>query len=116
MLNANYDNTFNDYAKIWLAGSGEAVDPVDPSLVVTFEDTFNNRIYQTTQPSDPAQTGLGYEMLARAQLFMDAYDEAVADGSTTPDWLDYYKWRVTNMVENIEVVRGLYDLYGYMYF
>ncbi|MEE2779157.1 MAG: hypothetical protein VYE15_01440, partial [Myxococcota bacterium] len=31
-------------------------------------------------------------------------------------WADYYKWRVTNMVENIEVVRGIYDLYGYMIF
>ena len=30
--------------------------------------------------------------------------------------LDYYTWRLTNIVENIEVVRGLYDLYGYLVF
>ena len=40
----------------------------------------------------------------------------VPAGEVWAEDVDYYKWRVTNMVENIEVIRGIYDLYGYMIF
>jgi len=112
-LNANYDNTFNDSAKIWLEGSGEAITPADPALLVSFTDPFNNRTYQATQLGDPNLVSVGASMLTRANLYLADYNAAVADGDTD---LDYYKWRVTNIVENIEVVRGLYDLYGYLIF
>ena len=40
----------------------------------------------------------------------------VPAGELYPDDVDYCKWRVTNMVENIQVVRRLYDMCGYMIF
>jgi hypothetical protein len=117
-LNANFDNSFNDGAKIWLKGSGEAFEPVDPDpdLVVEFANPFNNRTYVASWPTDPEIFGVGATMVSETVYWYDIYTEALEDPDMDADTVDYYKWRVTNMVENIEVVRGLYDLYGYMYF
>ena len=116
-LNANYDNTFNDSAKIWLAGSGEAIDVVDPSLLVEFHDPFNNRTYVASRLSaDSEVIGIGATMLQQAQGYLAAYEAAAAVDGADPGQLDYLKWRVTSLIESVEVVRGLYDLYGYLYF
>ena len=115
-LNANFDNSFNDSAKIWLEGAGEGFTPADPSLIVRFTDTFNNRTYLATQPGEPELVGVGASMLTQAQVYMDDYDYYAGEADTSAADLDYYKWRVTNIVENIEVVRGLYDYYGYLIF
>ena len=115
-LNANFDNTFNDTAKIWLKGSGEAIELADDSELIEFADPFNNRVYVTSRSLDPKIIGIGATMLEQAQGFLADYDAAAAEPGVTPEDLDYYKWRVTNVIENVEVVRGLYDLYGYLYF
>jgi hypothetical protein len=117
-LNVNYDNTFNDLAQIWLKGSGEGFEPADtdPALRVEFANPFNNRTYVTLRSADPSLRGAGEAMLDEAQRWLDAY-ELPLDDPVEDAWKpDYYKWRVTNMVENIEVVRGMYDLYGYLWF
>jgi hypothetical protein len=115
-LNANFDNTFNDTAKIWLAGSGEALTPAEGAEVVTFSDPWNGRVYQALKPEGAEIPGVGWTMLERAQGYKDEWALYAEDPETDPGTLDYLKWRVTNAVENIEVVRGLYDLYGYLYF
>ena len=69
-LNANYDNTFNDSAKIWIEGSGEAITPTDPALLVSFADPFNNRTYQATRLADPNLVSLGAAMLSRANAYL----------------------------------------------
>jgi hypothetical protein len=118
-LNANYDNTFNDGAKVWLKGSGEGFEPVDPdpSLVIEFADPFNNRTYVASRSAGPtAAEPVGWTMLSQAQRYKDEWEAAAADPTTEADWLGYLQYRVTSMVETVEVVRGLYDLYGYLYF
>ncbi|TNF38316.1 MAG: hypothetical protein EP329_00905 [Deltaproteobacteria bacterium] len=115
LMNANYDNTFNDGAKIWLVGSGEAVEPTDPAAIVEFTDPWNQRRYAALVNADPDAFSVGQIMIDRANQLLDEYDAIVADG-WDEETVDYYKWRVTSFVENIEVVRGLYDLYGYLYF
>jgi len=114
-MNANYDNTFNDGAKIWLVGSGEAIEPADPGDVVEFADPWNQRRYAAVVNEDPDAFSVGQIMIERANLLLEEYETIVADG-WDEETVEYYKWRVTSFVENIEVVRGLYDLYGYLYF
>lgn len=114
-MNANYDNTFNDGAKIWVVGSGEALEPTDPGNTVEFASPFNQRRYATVIDPDPEAHSVGQIMIDRANQLLAEYDAIVADGSDD-ETIDYYKWRVTSFTENIEVVRGLYDLYGYLYF
>ncbi len=116
-LNANYDNSFNDGAKIWLKGSGEAIELPAGADVVEFENPFNNRIYVATRPSGPtAAEPVGWTMLTTANDLAQRYNQAAANPNTAASTLEYQKWRVTNITENIEVVRGLYDMYGYLYF
>jgi hypothetical protein len=115
-LNANYDNSFNDAAKIWLKDSGEGLSVADESLLVEFADPFNNRIYVASWPSDPDLLGTGAAMLTEATYWLDRHDDALLDPESDADTIGYYKWRVTNMIENVEVVRGLHELYGNLYF
>ena len=117
-LNANFDNTFNDFAKIWLEGSGEAFEPAitDPAMLVTFDDPFNLRTYASVRSPDEKRPGTGAAMLDEAQRWKTLWQNEMAAHDGDPGIIDYYKWRVTNMVENIETVRGMYDLYGYIYF
>lgn len=117
-LNANYDNTFNDFAKIWLEGSGEAFTPAnpDPDAVVVFTDPMNSRTYLAVRPPDDTIVGTGATMLDEANRLLQIWTDYQDDPDFDPGTDGYYKWRVQNIVENIEVVRGLYDLYGYLYF
>ncbi|MCB9726914.1 MAG: zinc-dependent metalloprotease [Deltaproteobacteria bacterium] len=117
-LNANYDNTFNDSAQIWIEGSGEGLVPADPSdeRVIRFEDPFNNRTYLATRHSDASVEGVGYAMLEQAQFWKDELDAELALPEPDTDFVDYLEYRVKNIIENVEVVRGLHELYGKLYF
>ena len=117
-LNANFDNHFNDSAKIWLKGSGEAIEPPTggEATVVEFASPFNGRTYVSLKQADEKLVGVGAMMLEQANRFRTEWAEYAADPTTDPGTLDYMAWRIENIVENIEVVRGLYDLYGYLYF
>lgn len=106
-LQTSFDTTFNDRMKIWLPGSGEAIDVTDPALLVTFVNPLNNRTYHATRAADPEAYSPAAKLLERAQRFADAYN---ADPSTTN------RWRVEGMVSTIEDVRGTYDIYGYFWF
>ena len=114
--NANYDNHFNDAAKIWLEGSGETVGPVDPELLVRFENPLNGRVYVTMKAPEGPGYGVGALMLNQANRAVDVWTAAKDDPELDTDTVDYYRWRIENFTENIEVIRGLYDLYGYIYF
>jgi len=115
-LNANFDPSFNNQAKIWLKGSGDAITPTDPSKLVELADPFSGRIYVALDGDDPADPALGALMLRQGQRYLADYAEVKQDPYASASTLDYYRWRVENLVENVEVVRGLYDLYGTMYF
>lgn len=114
-LNANYDNSFNDFAKVWLKGSGESID-VDPAKTVSYTSPFNGRTYVSLRPDDGSPPGVGATMLDEAVRLQGLYDEVKADPDGDPDTLSYYAWRIENLVENVEVVRGLHSLYGMLVF
>lgn len=116
LLNANYDNTFNDLAKVWVAGSAEELEPVDPDRLVEFRNPFNQRIYRAITSDDPALHGVGETMVRRAADYVAEYEAYAAEPDADPDYVDYYRWRVVNITENLEVVRGMYSLYGYLHF
>ncbi len=126
-LNANFDNSFNDYAKIWLQGSGEGLESSTPENVIQFSNPYNGRIYVAVQPSDMSNTklGVGALMLGKANEYLDmiAESQAAIEASEDADEIDYYEylisdleWQIQNITENIEVVRGLHELYGKLYF
>lgn len=102
-----FDLDFNDRMKIWLEGSGEQVTPADPTLLATFTNPLNNRVYHATKHVDPNVYSPGAALLERAQRFADAYVlEPTLDN----------RWRLENLTTTIEDVRGTYELYGTFYF
>lgn len=106
-LQSSFDTTFNDRMKIWIPGSGEAIDVTDPALLVSFVNPLNNRTYHATRAADPEAYSPAAKLLERAQRFADAYE---ADPSATNRWL------LEGIVSTIEDVRGTYDIYGYFWF
>ena len=120
LLNSNYDQSFNDNAKIWLSGSGEAITPLPGSVQITFNSPFNQRSYQAVKSPDALHYSLGYEMLNRAEKLKTTITTAGADCFTKTDGpcapVQGHKWELQNLMENVEVIRGYYDIFGYAWF
>jgi len=120
LLNSNFDQSFNDHAKVWLEGSGEAVNLPAGSNLVTFENPFNLRRYQSVKSPDQLHYSLGYEMLSRANSLKATIDAAGTDCYFSDDGpcaaVGVPKWELKNLVENVEVIRGYYDVFGYAWF
>ncbi|MDF1563565.1 MAG: zinc-dependent metalloprotease [Deltaproteobacteria bacterium] len=119
LLSANFDMSFLDGAKIYLEGSGEGFTPTAGAVVGRFENPYNGRVYLAVQSPDPLTYSMGYEMVERAQrLAHDPVDGVVATNCLYRDdpacWGK--QWELQNLIENIEVVRGYHDLFGYSIF
>ncbi len=120
LLNSNYDQSFNDNAKIWLSGSGEAITPLPGSEQITFNSPFNQRSYQAVKSPDALHYSLGYEMLNRANKLKTTIANAGANCFTKTDGpcapVQGHKWELQNLIENVEVIRGYYNIFGYAWF
>ena len=114
LLNASFDQSFNDYAKIWLEGSGEAFTPQPGAVLASFTNPRNGRTYVAAQPPDPRAYGMGYEMISRAERIKNE-----VEANPACDWFDEddecwgKKYELELLIENVELVRGYYDFYGY---
>jgi hypothetical protein len=106
LFTSNFDQTFNDAAKIWLEGAGEAFTP-GPNIaaedIATFVNPFNGRIYTAVHHQDRRIYSTGFQMVTTANTFADAWRESPTE---------YARFRLTNLIENMELVRGMYQIYG----
>ena len=60
---------------------------------------------------------MGYEMVARAQRMADQIEaNPGCDTFTENDDCVGLRWELRNLIENMELVRGYYDFYGYAWF
>jgi hypothetical protein len=120
LLNANFDQTFNNNARIWLDGHGESVTPSAASETVSFVNPFNQLTYQAAKSPDANAYSLGYEMLSRANTMRSTIAGAgsecfYSDTGACSDVITT-RWELGNIIENIEVLRGYYDVFGYAWF
>ncbi len=111
LLNANFDQTFNDFAKIWVDGSAEQWNPDPTLLAVQFENPFNGRTYKAVKSPDAKAYSMGYEMVSRANTLAAAAGPCVDDPSGAG--CSNKLWPLQNLIENMEIVRGYYDIFGY---
>ena len=63
LLNANFDQSFNNNARIWLSGHGESVTPVAGLNVTSFANPFNGLTHNALQSPDSLDYSLGHQML-----------------------------------------------------
>lgn len=120
LLNANFDQTFNNNARIWLEGHGESVTPAQNVETATFVNPFNQLTYHAAKSPNGQEYSLGFEMLERAAGMRDtiaaAGDECFFSETGACEEVAYTKWELENIIENVEVLRGYYDVFGYAWF
>lgn len=112
LLNSNFDQTFNDGAKIWLEGAGESFTPVAGAVTARFENPYNGRAYLAMRLPKPGVYSVGYEMVSRADQLTQALATAGCTYSNSAACSNQ-RWELQNIIENIEIVRGYYDVFGY---
>ncbi|MCO4761999.1 MAG: zinc-dependent metalloprotease [Myxococcales bacterium] len=107
-LNANWDQTFHDTVKVWVEGSGEAVNLPADATVAVFNHPLNHRIYKAVKYSDPAIFSGGYELVARGVQKAEAFKKNPKDA--------FARYELEDVTSAIELLRGLYDVFGYAWF
>ena len=120
LLNANFDQSFNDNARIWLSGHGESVTPLAGGERVAFVNPFNGLTYNAAKSPDDLDYSLGFKMLTRANEIKQAVEavgaECFYETSEACESIAWRKLELENLIENIEVLRGYYDIFGYAWF
>ncbi len=120
LLNSNFDQSFNDGAKIWLEGSGEAFTPVGGTSTVEFANPINGRTYMAAESPNAKAYSLGYEMLTRANTLKNSISAVGADcfisEASECESVLSERYELEGLIENIEIVRGYYDVFGYSWF
>ncbi|MBI2373680.1 MAG: zinc-dependent metalloprotease [Deltaproteobacteria bacterium] len=102
-ISLDFDNSFNDKMKIWIEGNGEAIAPTvsDPARVARFVNTRSGRTYTAIRAEDPITFSPGFNLVSRAQRWKDAGIDPVY---------------IEGLVQIMESVRGMDELYGKIYF
>jgi hypothetical protein len=105
-LNANFDNSFNDSMRIWEEGSGEGLIPsFDPARIAKFTHPRTGRTFLAVRPEDAAQFSPAFDLVTRTASLATSIDD--------PDLRDYYIELNTSIIDSL---RGMYELYGKLYF
>jgi hypothetical protein len=102
-LNANWDQSFLDSSHIWLDGSGEAFTPGPGSDVASYTHAANGRTYRAVKMADPQLFSPGWTMVKDLQQTADRVQANPAD---------YPKWLLDEAVQVVEIVRGMYSVFG----
>ena len=107
LLNMDWDQSFNDSSKIWLEGADDAITPPASAAVASFFNPLNNRTYKAVKMGDPAMYSIGFTMVQDNEKLAKLW---LADKS---DWDARYalEWES----QHVEIVRGLYNIYGYFW-
>ncbi len=100
-----WDQTFNDSSKIWLDGGDDAITPPKGAKVATFTNPVNMRTYKAMKMGDPKLFSIGFAMVEDAEKLAKLH---LAEPS---DWSARYDLEFAT--QHIELVRGMYALYGY---
>ena len=120
LLNANFDQSFNDNARIWLEGHGESVTPANGVEVTSFVNPFNGLTYRAAQAPDPLDYSLGYQMLSKANTLRSTIEDhnpsCFFEDSPECQAVSNERFQLQGLIENIEVLRGYYDVFGYAWF
>jgi hypothetical protein len=105
-LNANFDNSFNDSMRIWEEGSGEGLLPAveDPARLARFTHPRTGRTFIAVRNEDPTKFSPAFDLLTRTQRLAT---------EATPEYREYYIELNTAIIDSL---RGMYELYGKLYF
>ncbi|MDX2015781.1 MAG: zinc-dependent metalloprotease, partial [Myxococcaceae bacterium] len=110
----NYNLEYAEFTKVYRLGSDEALDPAPGYDVVQFSDPFGGGyVYAALRKLNDPKITTGASVILRAQNEKAKWDQARnlnqrVDGLTAAEW----EARVRETVRNMEIMRGLYNIFG----
>lgn len=110
----NFNLEYAEFSKIYRLGSDEALDPAPGFETVQFEDRFGGGyVYAALRKVGDPNPTTGASLILRAQTQAAKWDQAKnlnqpVDGLTATEW----EARVRETVRNMEIMRGLYNIFG----
>lgn len=115
---SNFSQSWNDASRVFCVGCGEAFTPAAGSTAITMNDPLSGKQYAALAFGD-GRYSPGAEFIKQGQKLVTAYETAQAAPADTKD-RDYYinraRARLQDHVELMDLVRGLYQVYGYTRF
>lgn len=115
---SNFSQSWNDATRVWCVGCGEAFTPAAGSTPITMSDPLSGKQYGALVYGD-GRYSPGAEFIKQGQKLVTAYEAAQAAPPETKD-RDYYinraRARLQDHVELLDLIRGLYQVYGYTRF
>ena len=115
---SNYSQSWNDAVRVWCVGCGEAFTPGANTTPVTMTDPLTSKQYAAIEYAD-GRYSPGADLIKQGQKLIDDYN-ARKDAPPETENREYYLnravSRLQNHVELIDLIRGLYQTYGYTRF
>jgi len=115
---SNFSQSWNDATRVWCVGCGEAFTPGPGSTPIVMNDPLSGKQYGALVYGD-GRYSPGAEFIKQGQGLVTAYEQAQAAPADTKD-REYYvnraRSRLQDHVELMDLVRGLYQVYGYTRF
>ena len=119
-FNADWDQTFNHSAKVWVEGSGEGIDPPASATVISFDNPLDHRTYKAVKLGDDNLYSMGYEMVKACKAYADTIlaakkKAATATGAAKEDAeIEAFNagLELEWAVQYLELLRGYQTLYG----
>jgi hypothetical protein len=118
----NYNQEFAMFNQMYRLGSAEALTPADDFQVLAIPDPLGGGYYYAAlkRTFDPRPYQAGPKMILRTQGDVDKWNDARNNTPDDPtddhlvDGLSSSQWEgvVRDDVRNLEMMRGLYDIFG----
>jgi len=115
---SNYSQSWNDAVRVWCVGCGEAFTPGANTTPVTMTDPLTSKQYAAIEYAD-GRYSPGADLIKQGQKLIDDYNarkDAPADAENRDYYLNRAVSRLQNHVELMDLIRGLYQTYGYTRF
>jgi hypothetical protein len=110
----NFNLEYAEFTKVYRLGSDEALDPAPGFVVEQFSDPFGGGyVYAALRKLNEPRVTTGAAIVLRAQQQKAKWDQAKnlnqrIDGLSAAEW----EARVRETVRNMEIMRGLYNIFG----
>jgi hypothetical protein len=115
---SNYSQSWNDAVRVWCVGCGEAFTPGAGATPVTMTDPLTSKQYAAIEYSD-GRYSPGSDLIKQGQKLIDDYNARVAAPAETENrdfLINRARARLQDHVELMDLIRGLYQTYGYTRF
>ncbi|MBX3185787.1 MAG: zinc-dependent metalloprotease [Labilithrix sp.] len=115
---SNFSQSWNDASRVWCLGCGEAFTPAENTTPIMMSDPLSGKQYGALVYGD-GRYSPGAEFIRQGQKLVTGYEEALAapqDKANREYYINRARARLQDHVELMDLIRGLYQVYGYTRF